>query len=76
MAIIETIVTTQKRKAAAGNAVSATRMVSEKSRIGEQMDRDHAESERLKTETQVINDRTAVTLSRLEGQIKQLSKAV
>jgi hypothetical protein len=72
----ETILTKPKRKTAADYKALAAQMLAEINRLEEQMDRDHAEGERLKVETQVIKAHTATTLSQLQEQINRLSKTV
>jgi hypothetical protein len=71
-----TVLTKSKRKTAADYEAVAVQMLAEINRLEEQMDRDHTESERLKAETQIIKAHTAITLSQLQEQIKQLSRAV
>ncbi len=70
----ETILTKPKRKTADYEALAA-QMLAEINRLEAQMDRDHAEGERLKIETQVIKARTAATLSQLQEQITRLSRS-
>ena len=72
----DTALPKSKRKTAADYQAVAAQLLTEINRLEEQMDRDHAESERLKVETQVIMARTETTLSRLQEQIDRLSKAV
>jgi hypothetical protein len=72
----ETALTKPKRKTSADYEAIAKQMLAEINRLEEQMDKDHAESERLKAETQVIKARTATTLSQLQEQINRLSRVV
>lgn len=51
-------------------------LLAEMDRIGERMDEDRAEIERLKIETQVIKSRISTNLDRLQEQIHSLSRAI
>ena len=70
----ETTLSKSKRKTAADYEAIAAQLLAEISRLEEQMDKDRAESDRLKAETQVIKGHTAATLSRLREQMDRLSK--
>ena len=71
----EPVLTKPKRKTAADYKAIASQLLADISRLEEQMDKDRAESERLKIETQIIKKHTAATLSQLQEQIDRLSKA-
>ena len=66
---------TRKRKTTADYEAAATQLLAEMSRLDEQMDADRARGERLKAETQIIKERTAAVLARLQEQIGALSRA-
>ena len=70
-----TVLTKPKRKSKAEYEAIATQLLVEINRLEELMDRDEAESERLKAETQVIKARSAVNLQLLREQMNQLTKA-
>ena len=55
----ETLLTKSKRKTAADYELVAVQLLDEISRLEEQMDRDRAESERLRVETQIIKAHSA-----------------
>jgi hypothetical protein len=72
----ETTLTKSRRKTAADYEAVAAQLLAEIDRLEEQMDKDHAEGERLKAETLAIKASTTARLSRLQEQIHRLSRAV
>ena len=50
--------------------IAAKQLLAQMEVVEQQMDADHAEGLRLKAETQVIKDRIAVRLARLEKEIR------
>ena len=62
-------------KTAADYKAAFSYLLAEMDRVDERMDKDRAEIERLKIETQVIKARTSANLSRLQEQIDSLSRA-
>ncbi len=69
----DTILPKTGRKSAANYEARAVEMLAEINHLEEQMDKDYAESERLKIETQIIKAHTQTTLTQLQEQINRLS---
>ena len=72
----QSIQASPKRKTTADYKAALAQLLAEMNLLDEQMDRDCAEIERLKAETQVIKARTSATLARLQEHVNSLSKAV
>lgn len=70
-----TVLTKPKHKSKAEYEAIATQLLVEINRLEELMDRDEAESERLKAERQVIKARSEVTLAQLREQMNRLKRA-
>lgn len=70
----ETTLTKPRRKTADYEALTAQMLV-EIARLERQMDADHAVSERLKAETEVIKAHTTATIAQLQEQMRRLAKA-
>jgi hypothetical protein len=65
-----------KLKTTADYKAALAQLLVEMNRLDERMDKNRAEIEQLKLETQVIKARTNANLARLAEQIDSLSKAV
>ncbi len=72
----ETVTGQSNLKTTADYKAAFTQLLVEMDRVDERMDKDRAEIERLKIETQVIKARTSANLARLQEQINHLSRAV
>ena len=72
----ETTLTRQKLKTTADYKAAFAHLLAEMDCIDERMDKDRAEIERLKIETEIIKARTSANLSRLQEQVNNLSRII
>ena len=72
----ETILTHTEPNTTAHYKAAIAHLLVEMDRMDERMDKERAEIERLKIETQVIKTRTTANLARLAEQIRHLSGPV
>ena len=72
----ESTLTRPKGKTTAGYKTAVAHMLTEMDLLDGRIDKNRAEIERLKIETQVIKARTSANLTRLQEQIRSLSRVV